>query len=144
MSKISFSLPKGWAKNSIIGAVISLLSYVVLQSISAMLIYFEMVGEGAVYSLVCISAALAVFLGCGYHLIQKTENILNSSTVIAIFLALTIVIGILSNPSHEIGFGLTGVGVSMVIGGLAAVFLGGFYRKRKKTRRDRLRMRHMR
>ena len=131
-------------ENSIIGAMISLGSYVILQSFSAMLIYFEIVGETAVYFLVCISAATAAFLGCGYHLIKGTANMLNVSTVIAVFLTLTIIIGILSSPSNEIGFGLTGIGVSMVVGGLLAEIFGNFYRKKQKTRRDRMRMRRTR
>ena len=61
MSKVVMSLPEGMVKNCLIGGGISLLSYVLLQMVCALLVDRGLLGLTQIYPLVCVTAALASF-----------------------------------------------------------------------------------
>ena len=63
MSKVVMSLPDGMVKNCLIGGGISLLSYILLQMLCALLVDRGVLGLEQMYPLVCVTAALASFLG---------------------------------------------------------------------------------
>lgn len=137
MSKVVASLPEGMVKGGFVGAVVSLVCYVLLQFLSALLISKEMVGEEMLYPIVCLSAGMSSFAGCWCGTNRsKGGRGLGAATVVVVFLALTIVIGFLSGEVGVIGDGLVGIGVSMSLGGLMVACI-----KRKKTiktRRERV------
>lgn len=144
MSKMVLSLPNGLIKNSVIGACISLASYTALQFLSAFLIHHEMLGEGVLYPMVCICAAVAAFLGCAYSALRAGGAMaLNATSVVIVFLALTVAIALCTNEMGSIGMGLTGVGIAMAVGGLAAAIvcgaLGTSSRREKKRGKRRTR-----
>ena len=126
MSKAGGSLSERFVKNGLVGALLSLVCYVGLQFLSALLLHCEVVGEGTIYPLVCISAALSSFVGCGYSVVRGGNgSVLSASAVALVFLALTIAIGLLSGEAGAVGAGMVGVGGAIVCGGLiAAVVLG--------------------
>ena len=142
MPKGIASLPRDLLKSSVVGAVVALAAYMLLQFAVALLIHCEVIGEGMLYPAVCVSAAVASFLGCGCSmLVGKRGGVLSASAVVAVFLGLTIVIGLLGGGSGAVGAGVTGIGVAMVAGGLLAAALAGFIVKgsagAKKKRRKR-------
>ena len=143
MSKMAVPLFDRLVKNGLIGALLSLVCYIGLQFVSGLLIHSEVVGEGAIYALVCASAALSSFVGCGYSVVRGGDgSVLSASAVALVFLALTTAIGLLSGEAGSVGAGMVGVGGSMVAGGfLAAVVLGlrkdGRRGERGKTRRKK-------
>lgn len=126
MSKIVMSLPKGMVKNAVIGGILALAAYVALQLGTALLIHKEVLGETAMYPAVCVSAALAAFLGCGYSIWKgRGASMLTTTAVVVVFLTLTLAAALLTTDTVAIENGLTGVGLSMAAGGLAAALLGG-------------------
>ena len=138
MSKMAASLPGEQIKNSVIGGVISLAVYVVLQFVAALLLYSEIVGERMVYPMACTSAVIASFFGCGYGVFRKEKgNSLGAAAVVVVFLVLTVVAGLLAGGTQTMGAGLTGIGGSMAAGGLAAAMVGGVIRGKRATRYDR-------
>lgn len=133
MSKVVASFPEGMVKGGFVGAVVSLVCYVLLQFLAALLISEEIVGEEMLYSIVCLSAGISSFAGCWCGTARsKGGRGLGAATVVVVFLALTIVIGFLSGEVGVIGDGLVGVGVSMSLGGLLVACI-----KRQKTMRTR-------
>ena len=125
MSKVVMSLPKGMVKNSVIGGCVALAAYVVLQLLCALLIHKELLGEDVLYPMVCVAAAVASFLGCGYSVLTRQEGaILTVSAVTAVFLLLTLAVALLANRSVAVENGLVGVGLSMAAGGLLAALVG--------------------
>ena len=125
MSKVVMSLPKGMVKNSVIGGCVALAAYVVLQLLCALLIHKELLGEDVLYPMVCVAAAAASFLGCGYSVLTRQEGaILTVSAVTAVFLILTLAVALLANRSVAVENGLVGVGLSMAAGGLLAALVG--------------------
>lgn len=147
MSKIVLSLPEGMIKTGVSGAFISLVCYVLLQFLSAFLICREIAGEEMLYPMVCLSAGISAFAGCWYGTVRsKTGGVLGAATVVIVFLALTVAIGLLCGKIGAVGNGLVGVGVSMSVGGLAAALFSavkgngtGVKRDRGKRKRDKRR-----
>ncbi len=137
MSKVLASLPGGLMKNSVIGAILALMCYVLLQFLAALLIHSEIVGEGAIYLMVCAAAGLSSFLGCAYCVIKGGDGrVLSASAVVLVFLAVTVAVGLLTGEVGTINGGLTGVGASMAAGGLLAALVPELRAKKGKTRRD--------
>lgn len=125
MSKVVMSLPKGMVKNSVIGGVLALASYVALQFFCAMLIDKGIVGMEKLYPMVCAAAFLASFLGCGYSVLKgKGTNMLSVPAVVAVFMTLTLAAALFTAEAISIENGLTGVGLSMAGGGLLAALVG--------------------
>ena len=144
MSKNMLSLPGGMIKNGGVGALISLVCYILLQALSALLVCEEIISPDMVYPAVCVSAAVASFVGCVVGMVQADKgNALSSAVVVAVFLSLTVLIGVCMNEGGVDGSGLIGVGVAMSLGGLASAFLGGGVR-RKEGGYDRSRNRRRR
>lgn len=144
MSKVVVSLPQGMVKNSVIGGVLALASYVALQFLWALLIDRGLLGFDGLYPLVCVSAAVASFLGCGYSVLRRSgSSMLSVPVVIAVFLTLTLAAALLTADAVAIENGLTGIGLSMAAGGLLAALIGGRLpgrgggRGRHKSRRKR-------
>lgn len=144
MSKVVMALPKGMAKNSVVGGVIALVVYVALQMLCALLIHREAVPMDMLYPMVCITAALASFLGCAYSVLRGgNPSVLSVSSVVVVFLTLTVAAAFVSTDSIAVDNGLTGVGLSMAAGGLLAALVGpafagkkgGKSRAQKKRRR---------
>lgn len=137
MSKVVASLPKSLMKNSIVGAILALVCYVALQFLSALLIHCEVVGEGMIYPMVCVSAGISSFLGCGYSVMRGgSGSVLSASAVVLVFLALTVAVALLASEAGGISAGLTGVGAAMAAGGLLAALIPGLRVKKGKSRRD--------
>ena len=125
MSKVVMSLPKGMVKNSVTGGCVALAAYAALQLLCALLIHKELLGEDVLYPMVCVAAAAASFLGCGYSVLTRQEGaILTVSAVTAVFLLLTLAVALLANRSVAVENGLVGVGLSMAAGGLLAALVG--------------------
>jgi hypothetical protein len=138
-SKVVASLPKGLFKSSVLGALAALAAYVGLQALWALLIHRELVGMSSMYTLACVSAAVSAFLGCLVSLLRGREGAaLSVSAVVLVFLTLTLAAALLTGQAVRLEGGLTGVGLSMAAGGLAAALVGaGLPRggKRRKKRR---------
>lgn len=135
MSKVVMSLPEGMIKNCLIGGGISLLSYVLLQMPCALLVDRGVLGLEQIYPLVCITAALASFLGCGYSVLKgKGTSMLSVPVVVVVFLALTLAAALLTTEAVQIENGLTGLGLSMAAGGLLAALVGYNLPKGKRGR----------
>ena len=140
MSNAVGSLFGGLLKNSVIGAAVALVSYVVFQLLCALLIHCEIVGEGMIYPMVCVSAAVSSFLGCVYGVMRGGEGrILSASLVAAVFLVLTLLIGLLSCESSTISAGWAGIGGAMAVGGLLAAMVPSLVKRRGGTARGRIR-----
>ena len=91
MSKIVMSLPEGMVKNSLIGGLLALLSYVALQFLCALLVDNGLLELDQIYPLVCVTAAVASFLGCGYSVLRgKGASMLPVPAVVVVFLTLTL------------------------------------------------------
>ena len=135
MSKIVFSFPGGMVKNSIIGAVVSLGCYVLLQFLVAFLVCEELIGESLVYVAVCVAAAVSAFAGCFVGASRTGRGgVLSVSTVVAVFLVLTVAVALCAGETETISSGLPGVGLAMAAGGLGAAFLRGILGNAKGTR----------
>lgn len=127
-------------KNSAIGAAIALIGYVGLQLLCALLIHCEIVGEGMLYLMVCVSAAVSSFLGCMYSVMREGEgHILSASVVACVFLSLTVVIGLLSGGSGTISSGWAGIGGAMAVGGLLAAAAPSVMSRRGRKLKGRMR-----
>lgn len=125
MSKIVMSLPEGMVKNSLIGGLLSLASYVSLQFLCALLVDRGVLELEQVYPLVCVTAAAASFLGCGYSVLKgKGTSMLSVPVVVAVFLTLTLAASLFTADAVSIENGLTGLGLSMAAGGLLAALVG--------------------
>ncbi len=132
MSKVVMSLPKGMVRNCLVGGVIALVSYLALQFLCALLVHREVVGMNTLYPMACVSAGIAAFLGCGYSVLRRREGcILTSSVVVVVFLTVTLAAAFLTTDSISVANGLTGVGLSMAAGGLAAALIGANLPKRQ-------------
>ena len=55
MSKVVMSLPQGMVKNSVIGGLLALISYVALQFVCAMLVDKGVLGLEQLYPVVCVT-----------------------------------------------------------------------------------------
>lgn len=132
MSKIVMSLPEGMVKNVCVGAVASLVTYVLFQFAVAFLIGKEVVGEEMMYPAVCVSAGMSSFVGCR---IQRGVS-LSAMAVSAVFLVLTVVIGFLSGAELDADM-IVGIGAAMSVGGLTAAALGGTGDRKGKGREKR-------
>lgn len=143
MSKVVMSLPKGMVKNSAVGGVIALAAYVGLQGLWALLIHKELLGVDRLYPLVCIAAAVSAFLGCGYSLLKgKEAPMLSVSVVVVVFLTLTLAAAFVTTDAISVENGLTGIGLSMAAGGLAAALAGAnLSRGKGKANKSRARKR---
>ena len=140
MSKPAISLPKGIVKDSLIGGAIALGAYVLLQFFCAMLIDKELLGLEKLYPMVCIAAAVSAFLGCGYSVLRRREAaMLSVSAVVAVFLAVTLAAAFVTAETVSVENGLTGVGLSMAAGGLAAALSGSAWQSRGRGKRQRRR-----
>ena len=137
MSKPSISLPKGLMRDSLIGGAIALGSYILLQLLCALLIDREVLGLEKLYPMVCVTAALSAFLGCGYSVLRRKEAVMLSVSAVA---AVTLAAAFVTAETVAVENGLTGVGLSMAAGGLAAA-LAGSARPRGKRQRKRRRQR---
>lgn len=144
MSKVVMSLPEGMVKNSLIGAGLALASYVALQFVCALLVDRGILALDQIYPLVCVTAALASFLGCGYSVLRgRGTSMLSVPVVVVVFLTLTLAAALLTADAVSIENGLTGLGLSMAAGGLLAALVGynlprrsgGRTRKRSRRRR---------
>lgn len=136
MSKVVMSLPNGMVKNSVIGGLLSLVSYVALQLICAMLVDKGMIGLEQLYPLVCITAAIASFLGCGYSVLRgKGTSMLTVPAVVVVFMTLTLVAALLTTDTIAIENGVTGLGLSMAAGGLLAALVGSNLPKGGRNKR---------
>lgn len=125
MSKVVMSLPKGMVKNSVIGGVLALGVYVALQLVCALLIDKEVLGMDQLYPMVCVTAALASFLGCGYSVLRgRGTSMLTVPVVVAVFLTLTLAAAFFTADAVRIENGLTGLGLSMAAGGLLVALVG--------------------
>lgn len=137
MSGIVAAVPKGLVKNSVIGALLALGCYVVLQFISALLIHGELVGEGMMHPMVCVTAGVSAFLGCGYSVMKSgAGSVLSATAVVLVFLVLTTATALVIGERGGIGEGMIGVGAAMAIGGLASAVAPGLWEKKGKSRRD--------
>ena len=142
MSKVVMSLPKGMVRRSLIGGAVALAVYVALQFLLALLLHREVVGEELLYPMVCISAALASFCGCVYSLLAgQGSPMLSVSVVVVVFLAVTAAVGLLTAEALSVERGLTGVGLSMAAGGLAASLVGSLRPSKSAGSRSRVRKR---
>ena len=143
MSKVVMSLPKGMVKDVTVGTVVSLGTYVGLQFLWALLIDRGMLGMERLYPLVCIAAALASFLGCGYSVLRgKGGAMLTVPVVVVVFLTLTLAAAFFTADAIAVENGLTGLGLSMAAGGLLAALVGGSLPRgngRSKCRKRRAR-----
>lgn len=144
MSKVVMSLPEGMVKNSLIGGLLALLSYVALQFLCALLVDRGILALDQIYPLVCVTAAAASFLGCGYSVLRgKGTSMLSVPVVVVVFLTLTLTAALFTADAVSIENGLTGLGLSMAAGGLLAALVGynlprssrGRTRKRGRRRR---------
>ncbi len=125
MSKVVMSLPEGMVKNCLVGGGISLLSYVLLQMLCALLVDRGLLGLEQIYPLVCVTAALSSFLGCGYSVLKgKGTSMLSVPVVVVVFLSLTLAAALLTAEAVNVENGLTGLGLSMAAGGLLAALVG--------------------
>ena len=125
MSKVVMSLPEGMVKNSLIGGLLALLSYVALQFVCALLVDRGVLAMEQIYPLVCVTAALASFLGCGYSALRgKGTSMLTVPVVVVVFLTLTLAAALFTADAVSIENGLTGLGLSMAAGGLLAALVG--------------------
>lgn len=125
MSKVVVSLPEGMVKNCLVGGGISLLSYVLLQMLCALLVDRGLLGLEQIYPLVCVTAALSSFLGCGYSVLKgKGTSMLSVPVVVVVFLSLTLAAALLTAEAVNVENGLTGLGLSMAAGGLLAALVG--------------------
>lgn len=141
MSKIVMSLPKGMVKNTVLGGVLALGSYVALQFVCALLVDRGVLGMERLYPMVCVSAALASFLGCGYSVLRG-KSMLSVPAVVVVFLTLTLAAAFLTADAIAVENGLTGLGLSMAAGGLLAALVGGGVPRgngRSRTRKRRTR-----
>jgi hypothetical protein len=119
------SLPEGMVKNCLVGGGISLLSYVLLQMLCALLVDRGLLGLEQIYPLVCVTAALSSFLGCGYSVLKgKGTSMLSVPVVVVVFLSLTLAAALLTAEAVNVENGLTGLGLSMAAGGLLAALVG--------------------
>ena len=126
MSKLVMSLPQGMVKNSVVGGVLALASYVALQFVCALLVDRGVLGMESLYPMVCVAAALASFLGCGCTLLRGREGaMLSVPVVVAVFMTLTLTAALLTAETISIENGVTGLGLSMAAGGLLAALIGG-------------------
>lgn len=144
MSKIVMSLPEGMVKNSLVGGLIALASYIGLQFFCALLVHRGVLGLEELYPLVCVTAALASFLGCGYSVLRgKGSGMLSVPVVVVVFLTLTLAAAFITTDVVSIENGLTGLGLSMAAGGLLAALIGsGLPRGGKGKTRKRHRRRN--
>ena len=134
MSKNKGTLFERLLKNSVVGSVIAMISYVMLQLLCALLVHCEIVGEGMIYPMVCVGAAVSSFLGCVYGVMRGGEGrILSASVVAVIFMSLTIMIGLLSGKSDAIASGWVGIGSAMAVGGLLAAMVPSLMSRREKV-----------
>lgn len=125
MSKVVMSLPEGMVKNSLIGGLLALLSYVALQFLCALLVDNGLLELDQIYPLVCVTAAVASFLGCGYSVLRgKGASMLPVPAVVVVFLTLTLAAALFTADAVSIENGLTGLGLSMAAGGLLAALVG--------------------
>ena len=125
MSKVVMSLPEGMVKNSLIGGLLALLSYVALQFLCALLVDRGVLEFSQLYPLVCVTAGVASFLGCGYSVLRgKGRSMLPVPVVGVVFLTLTVTAALLTTETVRIENGLTGLGLSMAAGGLLAALVG--------------------
>ena len=135
MSKVVMSLPEGMVKNCLIGGAIALVSYVLLQMLCALLVDQGVLGLDQIYPLVCVTAALASFLGCGYSVLRgKGTSMLPVPVVVVVFLSLTLTAALLTTDAVSVENGLTGLGLSMAAGGLLAALVGHNLPKGKRGR----------
>ena len=122
-------------KNCLVGGGISLLSYVLLQMLCALLVDRGVLGLDQIYPLVCITAAAASFLGCGYSVLKgKGTSMLSVPVVVVVFLSLTLAAALVTTDAVQIENGLTGLGLSMAAGGLLAALVGYNLPKGKRGR----------
>ena len=135
MSKIVVSLPKGAVRYSLQGAGLALTIYLAMQLLWALLIHKAVLNMALLYPAVCISAAVAAFCGCLYSAVKSgRSDSLSVAAVIAVFLAVTVAAGLCSAGGLAVERGLTGIGLSMVAGGLLAALVGiGRAGKRKSV-----------
>lgn len=144
MSKIVMSLPKGMVKSSGLGGVVALAVYALLQMVCALLIQREVVGVELLYPMVCVTAALASFVGCVCCVLWgKDRSVLSVSAVVIVFLTLTLAAALLTAETIAVENGLTGVGLGMAAGGLLAAMVipsgsgRGRGERRKRTAKRR-------
>lgn len=141
MSKVVMSLPKGMVKRSLIGGLVALGAYVLLQLLVALLIHKGVLAVERLYPAVCVAAAVASFLGCvcSMRAGKGGGSMLPVAVVVVVFLTLTVAVALMTADAVAIQNGLTGVGLSMAAGGLLAALVGGAQPKtdRSRTRKRR-------
>lgn len=127
MSKQTMSLPCKKIGSYLVGGLVALGAYALLQLPVSFLVHREVIEEGAIGAAICISASLASFLGCGYSVLKGEKGTaLSAAAVTAVFLTLAAAVGACLGDRTAVGPVLTEVGIAMVFGGLAAAVAGGF------------------
>ncbi|MDE7245384.1 MAG: hypothetical protein K2O18_15620 [Oscillospiraceae bacterium] len=139
MSKVVMSLPKGMIKNSIVGGLLALVSYTALQLLCALFIDKGILPLEHLYPAVCVTAAAASFLGCGYSVLRGKGTSLSVPVVVAVFMTLTLTAAFLTADAISIENGVTGLGLSMAAGGLLAALVGSNLPKNSSRSRRRRR-----
>ncbi len=125
MSKVVMSLPQGIIKNSVVGGLLALVSYAALQLICALCIDKGILSLEHLYPAVCVTAAVASFIGCGYSVLRgKGTSMLSVPVVVVVFMTLTLAAALLTADTISIENGVTGLGLSMAAGGLLAALVG--------------------
>lgn len=138
MSKVVMSLPQGMVKNSVVGGLLALLSYAALQLVCALLIDKGILPLEHLYPAVCITAAAASFIGCGYSVLMgKGASMLSVPVVVVVFMTLTLAAALLTADTISIENGVTGLGLSMAAGGLLAALAGSNLPKNRSAARSR-------
>ena len=108
----------------------------------ALLVDRGVLGLDQIYPLVCVTAALASFLGCGYSVLRgKGASMLPVPVVVVVFLSLTLAAALLTTEAVSVENGLTGLGLSMAAGGLLAALVG-YNLPREKRGRTSARRKH--
>ena len=142
MSKLYVSLPEGMVKNSVIGAGLSLGCYALLQFLTAFFVSGEFLGEETIFPAICVSAAVASFVGCLYSSVRVGWGVaLSAGSAVAVFLVLTVVIALCVSETGVDGVSLTWVSAAMAMGGLMAAIVCGASGKSTVKRREKGRSR---
>ena len=123
MSKVVMSLPKGMVKNSVVGGLLALVTYAALQFFCAFCIDKGILALEHLYPAVCLTAAAASFIGCGYSVLRG-KGLLSVPVVVVVFMTLTLAAALLTADTIAIENGVTGLGLSMAAGGLLAALAG--------------------
>ena len=128
---------KNHAKKIALGAGVSLLSYLVLAALLALLVERGTVGEGGVWTCVCVFAALAAFAGVKTAAWNVPEPLGVSALCAASFCGLVLLLGFLANDGLDTSHAALLAPPVLAGAGLAYLTQGGGKRRGKRKRRSR-------